>query len=168
MDERQDHGARRRRSRPRLARVARGLVAALLVVGVAACGASPAGVEEVGDVGTETMQRSTTTRPRPVTTTAPTTTSPPPTTSPPATSPPPTVSPPPPPAPPPPPDPEPEPPTPPGGCHPSYEPCVPMASDVDCAAGTGDGPAYTGTVQVVGPDVYDLDRDGDGVGCEDG
>lgn len=54
-----------------------------------------------------------------------------------------------------------------GGCHPSYTGCVPHASDVDCSGGSGDGPAYTGPVQVVGPDVYDLDRDGDGWGCED-
>ena len=32
--------------------------------------------------------------------------------------------------------------------------------------GSGNGPLYTGTVRVVGPDEYDLDRDGDGVGCE--
>jgi hypothetical protein len=53
-------------------------------------------------------------------------------------------------------------------CHPSYQgPCVPMASDVDCAGGSGNGPAYVrGPVYVVGPDVYDLDRDGNGVGCE--
>ena len=56
----------------------------------------------------------------------------------------------------------------PSGCHPSYEgACVPAdASDVDCAGGSGNGPAYVGRVSVVGPDVYDLDRDGDGVGCE--
>lgn len=53
-------------------------------------------------------------------------------------------------------------------CHPSYTgACVPFASDVDCAGGGGDGPAYVrGPVYVVGPDVYDLDRDGDGVACE--
>jgi hypothetical protein len=44
---------------------------------------------------------------------------------------------------------------------------VPIASDVDCAGGSGDGPAYTGPVQVIGSDIYDLDRDGDGMGCED-
>ena len=32
--------------------------------------------------------------------------------------------------------------------------------------GSGNGPLYTGTVRVIGPDEYDLDRDGDGVGCE--
>lgn len=53
-------------------------------------------------------------------------------------------------------------------CHPSYEgACLdPNASDYDCSGGSGDGPEYTGTVQVVGPDDYDLDRDGDGVGCD--
>lgn len=53
-------------------------------------------------------------------------------------------------------------------CHPSYEgACLdPNASDYDCAGGTGNGPLYTGRVRVVGPDVFDLDRDGDGIGCE--
>lgn len=52
-------------------------------------------------------------------------------------------------------------------CHSSYEgPCVPIVSDVDCLGGSGDGPEYVGRVTVVGPDVYDLDRDGDGVGCD--
>jgi hypothetical protein len=47
--------------------------------------------------------------------------------------------------------------------------CVPMASDVDGAGGSGNGPAYVqGPVRVVGTDVYALDRDGDGVGREDG
>jgi hypothetical protein len=45
--------------------------------------------------------------------------------------------------------------------------CVPIASDVDCAGGSGNGPAYvSGPVKVVGSDIYDLDRDGDGIGCE--
>jgi hypothetical protein len=54
------------------------------------------------------------------------------------------------------------------GCHPSYaDECVPFASDADCAAGSGDGPAYvTGPVRVVGPDDYGLDRDGDGIACD--
>jgi hypothetical protein len=87
-----------------------------------------------------------------------------------APSPPPTT-PPPPPEPPPPPPPEPEPPPPPepepaDECHPSYDPCVPIVSDVDCEGGSGNGPVYTGRVRVIGPDEYDLDRDGDGVGCE--
>jgi resuscitation-promoting factor RpfB len=53
-------------------------------------------------------------------------------------------------------------------CHASYEgACVPIASDVDGAGGSGNGPACVrGPVYVVGPDVYDLDRDGDGVACE--
>ncbi len=60
-------------------------------------------------------------------------------------------------------------PTPPSGnCHPSYKgACLdPNASDYDCAGGSGNGPLYTGRVQVVGPDVFGLDADGDGWGCE--
>lgn len=52
-------------------------------------------------------------------------------------------------------------------CDPNYDPCVPIASDVDCAGGRGNGPAYVeGPVRVIGKDIYDLDRDGDGIGCE--
>lgn len=63
-------------------------------------------------------------------------------------------------------DPPPPPPAP--SCHASYaDACVPIASDVDCAWGSGDGPAYfDGVARVVGRDVYDLDRDGDGWACE--
>jgi hypothetical protein len=43
---------------------------------------------------------------------------------------------------------------------------VPIASDVDCAGGSGDGPAYTGPVTVTGSDIYDLDSDSDGTACE--
>ena len=54
-------------------------------------------------------------------------------------------------------------------CDPNYSgACVPIASDVDCAGGIGNGPAYVqGPVRVIGTDVYGLDRDGDGIGCED-
>lgn len=52
-------------------------------------------------------------------------------------------------------------------CDPNYSGCVPIASDVDCAGGSGNGPAYVrGPVRVIGSDIYDLDRDGDGVGCD--
>lgn len=52
-------------------------------------------------------------------------------------------------------------------CSPHYSGCVPIASDVDCAGGPGNGPAYVrGPVQVIGSDIYGLDRDGDGLGCE--
>lgn len=53
-------------------------------------------------------------------------------------------------------------------CDPNYTgACVPIASDVDCAGGSGNGPAYVrGPVRVVGRDIYGLDRDGDGIGCE--
>ena len=52
-------------------------------------------------------------------------------------------------------------------CDPNYSgACVPIASDVDCAGGSGNGPAYVqGPVRVVGRDIYDLDSDGDGIGC---
>ncbi|MGQ3191633.1 hypothetical protein [Neoaquamicrobium sediminum] len=56
-------------------------------------------------------------------------------------------------------------------CDPNYEnpPCVPIASDVDCAGGSGNGPAYVeGPVVVIGEDIYGLDRDNDGIGCERG
>lgn len=52
-------------------------------------------------------------------------------------------------------------------CDPNYDPCVPIDSDVDCAGGRGNGPSYTsGPVRVIGTDVYGLDRDGDGIGCD--
>ena len=53
-------------------------------------------------------------------------------------------------------------------CDPNYDgACVPIASDVDCACGTGNGPAYVqGPVTVTGSDIYDLDRDGDGIACD--
>jgi hypothetical protein len=45
--------------------------------------------------------------------------------------------------------------------------CVPISSDVDCGGGSGNGPGYVyGTVHVVGSDIYDLDADGDGYGCD--
>jgi hypothetical protein len=53
-------------------------------------------------------------------------------------------------------------------CDPNYAgACLdPYASDYDCAGGSGNGPAYTGPVTVVGSDHYGLDADGDGYGCE--
>jgi hypothetical protein len=66
----------------------------------------------------------------------------------------------------PPPPPAPAPPAP-SGCDPNYSGCVPIDSDVDCAGGSGNGPSYAeGPVQVIGQDIYDLDRDGDGIGCD--
>lgn len=55
-----------------------------------------------------------------------------------------------------------------GGCDPNYSgDCVPIDSDVDCAGGSGNGPSYVqGPVRVTGSDIYGLDRDGDGIGCE--
>lgn len=46
------------------------------------------------------------------------------------------------------------------GCHPSYSgQCLPIGPDLDCDQ-------VSGTVRVVGRDVYRLDADGDGRGCE--
>jgi hypothetical protein len=57
----------------------------------------------------------------------------------------------------------------PAGCHPSYQgACLGIGiGDYDCAGGSGNGPNYvSGPILVVGPDEFDLDRDGDGIGCE--
>ena len=55
------------------------------------------------------------------------------------------------------------------GCDPNYTPCVPIDSDVDCSSGKGNGPSYArGPVRVIGSDIYGLDSDGDGIGCERG
>ncbi|MEU0091514.1 G5 domain-containing protein [Kribbella sp. NPDC006257] len=54
-----------------------------------------------------------------------------------------------------------------GGCDPNYSGCVPIASDVDCSGGSGNGPEYVdGPVTVIGSDIYRLDADHDGIGCE--
>ena len=45
----------------------------------------------------------------------------------------------------------------------------PNAVDYDCAGGAGDGPRYVeGPLRVRPPDPFDLDREGDGWGCEAG
>lgn len=52
-------------------------------------------------------------------------------------------------------------------CHSSYSGCLKQnAGDYDCSGGTGNGPNYTGPVQVYESDPFDLDRDNDGWGCE--
>ncbi|GAA0612093.1 hypothetical protein GCM10009534_53550 [Kribbella sandramycini] len=52
-------------------------------------------------------------------------------------------------------------------CDPNYSGCVPIASDVDCSGGKGNGPEYVaGPVEVIGSDIYRLDADSDGIGCE--
>jgi hypothetical protein len=148
---------------------------ALIVVGIIGASVGADDDETVATSRSTTEEPTTTTTEEPTTTEAPTTTeretttteAPTTTTAPPTTT---TAAPPPPTtttAPPPPPPPAAPAAAPPSGCHPSYDPCVPIASDVDCAGGTGNGPVYTGTVQVIGPDEYGLDRDGDGLGCED-
>lgn len=47
-------------------------------------------------------------------------------------------------------------------CHPSYDPCLPIVSDLDCSDVRALGKA---PVRVIGPDVYRLDGDGNGFGC---
>ena len=52
-------------------------------------------------------------------------------------------------------------------CTSGYSPCLPRAYDYDCRGNGGDGPKYIdGPVRVTGSDPYDLDRDGNGVGCQ--
>jgi micrococcal nuclease len=55
-------------------------------------------------------------------------------------------------------------------CHPSYTgACVPVADDVDCGGGGGDGPAYVfeRDFDIVGPDVFGLDGNPrNGIGCD--
>lgn len=53
-------------------------------------------------------------------------------------------------------------------CDPNYSgACVPIDTDVDCAEGSGNGPSYVkGPVKVIGSDIYGLDSDHDGLGCE--
>lgn len=53
------------------------------------------------------------------------------------------------------------------GCDPNYSGCVPIASDVDCSGGSGNGPEYVqGPIRVTGTDIYRLDADHDGIACE--
>lgn len=54
-------------------------------------------------------------------------------------------------------------------CDPSYpDVCLHDGiGDYDCAGGSGNGPNYVdGPIQVRAPDPFGLDRDGDGIGCE--
>ena len=51
-------------------------------------------------------------------------------------------------------------------CDPNYSGCLKMnAGDYDCSGGSGNGPNYTGPVEVYGSDPFDLDRNHDGWGC---
>jgi uncharacterized membrane protein YgcG len=56
-------------------------------------------------------------------------------------------------------------------CTPGYSPCLVYhgGADYDCSGGGGNGPYYTapGVVyRVTGPDIYGLDSNGNGLGCE--
>jgi hypothetical protein len=56
-------------------------------------------------------------------------------------------------------------------CDPSYpDVCLdPAAADYDCAGGSGNGPeCVEDPIRVRPPDPFDLDGNGDGVGCERG
>jgi hypothetical protein len=58
-----------------------------------------------------------------------------------------------------------------GRPDPSYpDVCLdPNAEDDDCAGGSGNGPRFVeGPTRVRPPDPFDLDREGDGWGCERG
>lgn len=159
------------RAQPRWVQVTTGVcVASVLLFGTAAAAASGDAGAHRSDLALDTTTTSeppttvpttratvvVTTTTAPPTTVAPTT-APPPPTAPPTTAPPVVVTQPPPPPPPPAPS-----------CTPGYSPCIAPGSDVDCAGGSGDGPRYTGPVSVDpgSGDPYDLDRDGDGAGCE--
>jgi hypothetical protein len=57
-------------------------------------------------------------------------------------------------------------------CHPSYQPradgsCIPAVANVRCARDGVDGPVLvSGRYRIVGPDVFSLDPDGDGIACD--
>lgn len=52
-------------------------------------------------------------------------------------------------------------------CDVNYEKCVPVASDVDCKPGSGNGPKYLSSAKkVLKKDVYKLDSDKDKIACE--
>lgn len=52
-------------------------------------------------------------------------------------------------------------------CTPGYHPCLLQVNDYDndCEGGTGDGPLFAPRVKVFGNDLYQLDSNGDGIGC---
>jgi PASTA domain len=57
----------------------------------------------------------------------------------------------------------------PKNCDPAYpDVCLHDGiGDYDCAGGSGNGPNYVdGPIRVLSPDPFDLDRDGDGTGCD--
>jgi hypothetical protein len=51
-------------------------------------------------------------------------------------------------------------------CNKNYFPCVPDGKDADCSA-DANGPVYVNEpVCVIGRDVFELDADDDGIGCD--
>jgi len=135
------------------------VVAILVVAGIVGGNKDQSTSPTAADQTTTTTVPATTTVPTSTTTitTTTTTTPPPPTTTTQAAPPPVTEEPAPPPV----------QPAPQSQCDPNYSGCVPIASDVDCQGGSGNGPAYVkGPIRVIGSDIYDLDRDGNGIACE--
>jgi hypothetical protein len=56
-----------------------------------------------------------------------------------------------------------------GSTLPYYANVFNLPGDYDCAGGIGDGPNYVqGPVRLAGADVYRLDANGNGIGCEQG
>ena len=51
-----------------------------------------------------------------------------------------------------------------GGCEAGYSPCLPIVGDLDC----GDIPDSKKPIHVTGSDPYNLDGNGDGLGCTSG
>jgi len=49
------------------------------------------------------------------------------------------------------------------GCHPNYSNCLPIVSDLNCPDVRALGKA---PVRIIGADLYRLDADNDGIGCE--
>jgi len=150
--------------------IAAAVVAVLFVGALASNDDEPSTSNTASDLATSTTAPATTTTPRATTAAPTTTTAAPITTTAEAPAPPPPaqqavpkpvpVPAKPAPAPKPPPQPQPQ-------CDPNYSGCVPIASDVDCAGGSGNGPAYVaGPIRVIGSDIYGLDNDNDGVACE--
>ncbi|MET0136527.1 MAG: hypothetical protein ABW215_23310 [Kibdelosporangium sp.] len=153
--------------------IAAGVVGVVVLAGVVSQpdNSAPTAGDSVSPV-TTSITSTTSSTPAPITTPQPASVAP--VVPPPAADPAPVIDPAPPaatpkkaPAPPPAPKNDPAPPAPKSKCDPNYTGCVPIASDVDCEGGSGNGPAYVrGPVEVIGKDIYGLDHNKDGIGCE--
>ncbi|MBI2109437.1 MAG: hypothetical protein HYT93_04690 [Parcubacteria group bacterium] len=53
-------------------------------------------------------------------------------------------------------------------CNPNYSGCLlDDIGDYDCDGSGGDGPNYTGKVEVLGTDIFYLDKDQNGLACDE-